>query len=84
MPLTSAEFLALKFKVAKYVLSVAPDTSVALEWPEGLPTQETPDFTFVIRFQRRELAVTLSALDVLHGKDWRLQIDDAMNRITLS
>lgn len=84
MPITSAEFLALKFKVAKYVLSVAPDTSVALEWPEGLPTNEEPDFTFVIRFRRREIAVTLSVVDVMHGKDWRLQIDDAMNRITLS
>jgi len=38
----------------------------------------------MIRFRRREVAVTLSALDVARGNDWRLQIDDAMNRVTLS
>ena len=83
MPLTTAEFLALKFKVAKYVLSVAPDTSVSLDWPERLPTGDEPDFTFVMRFKRREVSVTLSAVDVVQGSDWRVQIDDAMNQITL-
>ncbi len=84
MSMTSAEFLGLKFKVAKYVLTVAPDNSVALDWPDQLPTETEPDFTFMIRFRRREVAVTLSALDVARGNDWRLQIDDAMNRVTLS
>ncbi len=82
--MNTAEFLALKFRVAQYVLSVAPDTSVALDWPQALPTEDAPDFTFVIRFQRREVPVTLSVLDVKNGNDWRIQIDDAMNRITLS
>lgn len=83
MPFTSTGFAALRFKVAQYVLSVAPDTSVSLEWPEQPPTPADPDFTFVIRFKRREVTVTLSAHDVTNGSDWRVQIDDAMNRVTL-
>ncbi|MGH8616755.1 MAG: hypothetical protein ACREUW_03625 [Burkholderiales bacterium] len=84
MPLTAAGFLALKIKVTEYVSSVSPDTTVSLDWPEQAPTRDEPDFTFVIRFRRREVAVTLSALDVMKGGDWRLQIDDAMNRISQS
>lgn len=82
MPLTTAGFLALKIKVTEYVAMTSPDAAIGLDWPEQPPTREEPDFTFTIRFRRREVPITLSALDVMKGGDWRIQIDDALNRLS--
>jgi lysozyme family protein len=83
MPFSASGFSALRQKIEQYVHEGHPMHHALVSWPDSRPTRAEPDFSFTVIIGAQEATLTLSALDVEKGSDWKTVIDDILNNLTI-